>query len=222
MPKRRGTKKQQKKQHKSPEMSGIRIITVTKGNVNEANQYLSNGQAMVEFYHPNCGHCQTLKPEWEKMCFELKKNYQGKAVIAAVDCSDQEMLQNLQVEQNFRGFPSIFHMSNGRQLQEYEGDRTKDALLTFAKSRLPISLTQQRLQPATQLFFSPTRTTHTRKRSNTAGRRKYRTFAQALRSAINKSRKMRKKGTKRRQSGKKGTKKRRQSRKKGTKTTKNK
>ena len=65
---------------------------------------------------------------------------------------------------------------------------------------------EQRLQPATQLFFSPTRTTHTRKRSNTAGRRKYRTFAQALRSAINKSRKMRKKSTKRRQSRKKSTK----------------
>ena len=215
------------KKSKTPEVSGIKIITVTSGNTDKANKLLTQGQAMVEFYHPNCGHCQTLKPEWEKMCFELKKNYQGKAVIAAVDCSDQEMLQNLQIEQNFRGFPSIFHMSNGRQLQEYEGDRTKDALLSFAKSRLPISLTQQRLQPATQLFFSPRRTTHTRKRSNTAGRRKYRTFAEALRSAINKSRKMRKKrtthrgkkSTKRRQSRKKGTK-RRQSRKKGTKTTK--
>jgi len=208
------------KKSKTPEVSGIKIITVTSGNIDKANKLLTQGQAMVEFYHPNCGHCQTLKPEWEKMCFELKKNYQGKAVIAAVDCSDQEMLQNLQIEQNFRGFPSIFHMSNGRQLQEYEGDRTKDALLSFAKSRLPISLTQQRLQPATQLFFSPTRTTHTRKRSNTAGQRKHRTFAQALRSAINKSRKMRKKSTKRRQTRKKSTKKRRQSRKKGTKTTK--
>ena len=30
--------------------------------------------------------------------FEMKKNYRGKATIAAVDCSDQEMLNKLQIE----------------------------------------------------------------------------------------------------------------------------
>ena len=195
MPKRRGTKKQQKKHNdKKPKISGINIITVTKGNVNQANQHLTKGQAMVEFYHPNCGHCQTLKPEWEKMCFELKKNYHGKAVIAAVDCSDQEMLQKLEIEQNFRGFPSIFHMNDGRCIHEYQGDRTKDSLLSFAKSRLPISTTKQQLEPATHLFFSPKHIVHRRKKGTNK--------------------------TIRRRQRKKSTKKRRQKRKKGTKTTK--
>ena len=133
-PKKSKTKKTEKtekteKKDVEPQISHIKIMTVTAGNINDANDSLSRGEAMVEYYHPNCGHCQTLKPEWEKMCFELKKNYRGKATIAAVDCSDQEMLNKLQVDKDFQGFPTIFHMRDGRSIQEYQGDRSNDALL---------------------------------------------------------------------------------------------
>ena len=131
-----------------PEMSQIKIITVTSGNVDKANNLLTKGEAMVEYYHPNCGHCQTLKPEWEKMCYDIKKNYNGKATIAAVDCSDQEMLNRLQIDKSFQGFPTIFHMRDGQSVHEYNGERTKDALLSFAESRLPISMRSQELKPA--------------------------------------------------------------------------
>ena len=149
---KKGKKSKKTKHQIQPEMSQIKIITVTSGNVNDANDSLTRGEAMVEYYHPNCGHCQTLKPEWEKMCFEIRKNYRGKATIAAVDCSDQEMLNRLQIEKNFQGFPTIFHMRDGRALQEYQGERTKDALLQFAENRLPISMRRQQLKPAFPLI----------------------------------------------------------------------
>ena len=140
-----------------PEMSQIKIITVTSGNVDKANNLLTKGEAMVEYYHPNCGHCQTLKPEWEKMCYEIKKNYNGKATIAAVDCSDQEMLNRLHIDKSFQGFPTIFHMRDGRSIHEYQGERTKDALLSFAESRLPISMRSQQLKPALPFVVSSIR-----------------------------------------------------------------
>lgn len=146
----------QKEQSTQPEMSEIKIITVTSGNIDKANNLLTKGEAMVEYYHPNCGHCQTLKPEWEKMCFEMKKNYEGKATIAAVDCSDQEMLDKLQIDKSFQGFPTIFHMKDGRSVHEYQGERTKDALLDFAQSRLPISMRKQQLKPPISFVLSPT------------------------------------------------------------------
>ena len=155
-----------------PEISQIKIMTVTSSNVDQANQSLMQGEAMVEYYHPNCGHCQTLKPEWERMCFEIKKNYKGKATIAAVDCSDQEMLNRLQIEKSFQGFPTIFHMKDGRSIDEYQGDRTKDALLQFAESRLPISIQRQQLKPALPFVLSPTRRRRsvTRKKKGTTKR----------------------------------------------------
>ena len=79
--KSRLSKKASMKKTEQPEISQIKIMTVTSGNIDKANDSLTKGEAMVEYYHPNCGHCQTLKPEWEKMCFEMKKNYRGKATI---------------------------------------------------------------------------------------------------------------------------------------------
>ena len=134
--------------HEQPQVSAIRIMSVTSGNVNSANEKLMRGHSMVEFFHPNCGHCQTLKPEWEKMCFTLNKDYKGDATIAAVDCSDQEMLSQLKVEKSFQGFPTILHMLDGNSVQEYQGDRTEPALIEFAESKLPISKTSEQLEPA--------------------------------------------------------------------------
>ena len=146
-----------------PAMSQIKIITVTSGNVDDANSKLTKGEAMVEFFHPNCGHCQTLKPEWDKMCFQLKKDYKGKATVAAVDCSDQEMLGNLHIDQNFQGFPTIFHMKDGKTVDEYQGERTKDSLLKYAEERLPITMQTHELEPAIPFMFSPSESviTHT-------------------------------------------------------------
>ena len=154
------------KNSNTPQMSGIKIISVTSGNIDKANKLLTQGHAMVEFYHPKCGHCQTLKPEWEKMCSQLKKNYKGNATIAAIDCSDQEMLDKLTIDKNFQGFPTILHMINGKSAGrgEYNGDRTSADLLKFAENKLPISRQEEKLQPATVFKGGAKKGTKGRKR----------------------------------------------------------
>ena len=160
------------KNSNTPQMSGIKIISVTSGNIDKANKLLTQGHAMVEFYHPNCGHCQTLKPEWKKMCFQLKKNYKGNATIAAIDCSDQEMLDKLTIDKNFQGFPTILHMINGKSAGggEYQGDRTSADLLKFAENKLPISKQEEKLQPAT-VFKGGAKKGTKRRRRRTSKRR---------------------------------------------------
>ena len=118
--------------------SGIRIISVGRENVDEANNLMMNKHAMVEFFHPQCGHCKALEPTWKQMCFEIKKNYKGDAVIAAVDCSQQDVLNRLHIDKKFRAFPTISHMHHGKHQHEFEDERTKDKLLEYAESKLPI------------------------------------------------------------------------------------
>lgn len=161
------------KKSNSSQMSGIKIISVTSGNIDKANKLLTQGHALVEFYHPNCGHCQTLKPEWEKMCSQLKKIYKGNATIAAIDCSDQNMLNKLTIDKNFQGFPTILHMINGKNVDggEYNGDRTSADLLKFAENKLPISKQEEKLQPATVFKGGAKKSTKTRRGRRTSKRR---------------------------------------------------
>lgn len=137
--KEKATKKHDKTAEKSSlGSSGIRIISVGRENVDEANNLMMNKHAMVEFFHPQCGHCKALEPTWKQMCFELKKNYKGDAIIAAVDCSQQDMLNRLNIEKSFRGFPTIAHMHHGKHQHEFDDERTKEKLLAYAESKLPI------------------------------------------------------------------------------------
>ncbi len=118
--------------------SGIRILSVGRENIDEANNLMMNKHAMVEFFHPQCGHCKALEPTWKQMCFELKKNYRGDAVIASVDCSQQDVLNRLHIDKKFRAFPTISHMHHGKHQHEYADERTKEKLLEYAESKLPI------------------------------------------------------------------------------------
>lgn len=106
-------------------------------NLSEMNSVLKDqGVFLVEFYAPWCGHCQSLKPEYEKAATALK----GIAKVGAVDMT---VHQSLGSPYNVKGFPTIKIFSNGKSI-DYNGPRTADGLVdgvinavkTHAKSRL--------------------------------------------------------------------------------------
>ena len=108
-----------------------------------------------------------------KDVFPTKKNYKGNATIAAIDCSDQNMLDMLTIDKNFQGFPTILHMVNGKSAGggEYNGDRTSGDLLKFAENKLPISKQEEKLQPATVFKGGAKKSTKTRRGRRTSKRR---------------------------------------------------
>ncbi|MEW5316314.1 MAG: hypothetical protein WDW38_007693 [Sanguina aurantia] len=101
---------------------------------------------MVNFFAPWCHWCQRLEPTWEaatKEAHELYPEADGRIRFAKVDCTAEPELCRSHIIQ---GFPSIrvFRkghdeiMVQGQSSHEaYTGDRTKDALLEFAKSMVP-------------------------------------------------------------------------------------
>lgn len=77
------------------------VIQVDSSNYNQIILD-SNHTSVVEFYAPWCGHCQNLKPEYEKAAEALA----GLAKVAAVNCDDDDNKQ-LCASLDIQGFPTI-------------------------------------------------------------------------------------------------------------------
>ncbi|KAK4149926.1 hypothetical protein C8A00DRAFT_18465 [Chaetomidium leptoderma] len=89
----------------------------------------SNYTSIVEFYAPWCGHCQNLKPAYEKAA----KNLEGLAKVAAVNCDD-DANKPLCGSLGVQGFPTLKIVrpkkGGGKPMvQDYQGQRTASAMV---------------------------------------------------------------------------------------------
>ncbi|RFU76149.1 disulfide isomerase related [Trichoderma arundinaceum] len=96
----------------------------------------SNHTSIVEFYAPWCGHCQNLKPAYEKAA----KNLDGLAKVAAVDCDDdanKAFCGSLGV----KGFPTLKIVRPGKKagrpvVEDYQGQRTAGAIVEAVVAKI--------------------------------------------------------------------------------------
>lgn len=88
----------------------------------------SNHTSVVEFYAPWCGHCQNLKPAYEKAA----KNLEGLAHVAAVNCDEDENKQ-LCGMMGVQGFPTLKTVRPGKKgkpiVEDYNGPRTAKGIV---------------------------------------------------------------------------------------------
>ncbi|GJC90364.1 putative protein disulfide-isomerase DDB_G0275025 [Colletotrichum liriopes] len=89
----------------------------------------SNYTSIVEFYAPWCGHCQNLKPAYEKAA----KNLNGLAKVAAVDC-DEDANKPLCGQFGVQGFPTLKIVRPGKKpgkpvVEDYQGPRTATGIV---------------------------------------------------------------------------------------------
>lgn len=82
----------------------------------------------MEFYAPWCGHCQNLKPAYEKAA----KTLAGLAKVAAVNC-DEEANKPLCGRMGIQGFPTLKIVRPGSKkgkpiVEDYQGARSAKAI----------------------------------------------------------------------------------------------
>ncbi|KAL7502395.1 hypothetical protein ACHAXN_000366 [Cyclotella atomus] len=86
----------------------------------------------VKFYAPWCGHCKAMASDWEKLMHEFEGS--STQLVAEVDCT-AEANESLCNEQGVQGFPTLKY-GDPSELQDYEGGREFDILLSFATENL--------------------------------------------------------------------------------------
>ncbi|KAJ0246961.1 Protein disulfide isomerase-like 1-3 [Hirschfeldia incana] len=107
------------------------VAVLTKDNFTEFVE--KNSFAMVEFYAPWCGACQALAPEYAAAATELK----GVAALAKIDATEEgDLAQKYEIQ----GFPTVFLFVDGEMRKTYEGERTKDGIVTWMKKKASPSI----------------------------------------------------------------------------------
>ncbi len=91
---------------------------------------VKNKKVLVLFYNTECGHCKTLKPEWDKAEAEMG----DKMVAIDVTDSSNEEVKTITKKFNINSYPTMVVLDNGNITATYDGERTKDALVTYVES----------------------------------------------------------------------------------------
>ncbi|KAL0866427.1 hypothetical protein Bca101_045545 [Brassica carinata] len=107
------------------------VAVLTKDNFTEFVK--NNSFAMVEFYAPWCGACQALAPEYAAAATELK----GVAALAKIDATEEgDLAQKYEIQ----AFPTVFLFVDGEMRKTYEGERTKDGIVTWLRKKASPSI----------------------------------------------------------------------------------
>ncbi|KAL4916994.1 hypothetical protein BDW62DRAFT_91283 [Aspergillus aurantiobrunneus] len=103
------------------------------------NQLIANSNytSIVEFYAPWCGHCQNLKPAYEKAA----KNLDGLAKVAAVNCDD-DVNKPFCGQMGVQGFPTLKIVTPSKKpgkprVEDYQGARSAKGIADAVVDRIP-------------------------------------------------------------------------------------
>lgn len=83
---------------------------------------------LVLFYAPWCGHCKTMKPEYEKLKAKYKNN--PKHRVAMINCDENKDTCS---KKGVNGYPTIRYYKNPNddKYVEYNDSRTESAMDSF-------------------------------------------------------------------------------------------
>jgi hypothetical protein len=120
----------------------LHIDPTNKKNTKKYNNYLKEGKnVFVLFYLEGCGPCNATRPEWKKLENVFADNDHQNIVIADIDQSVMDELENVEVQP--KGFPSMYHICKKKGIcNDYEDedlskkDRTIDSFVEWIENHI--------------------------------------------------------------------------------------
>lgn len=91
---------------------------------------LKKKHGIVLFYMNGCGHCETMKPAWNKLINELKDKHKNEIILGAIESGSMDMFKKHGISPSVSGFPTIlyFHPNKLTTPESYKGDRSYEDL----------------------------------------------------------------------------------------------
>ena len=128
-----------------------------------------NKPCFAMFHMDGCGHCEELRPKWERMKPKVHTN----VVLAEIDSdSTGEIGRLMHNDLNILGFPTLAVIKNRKKVKEYHGPREEHSILQFIRDNFP---TKKKSRKKRRRFRRPTRKRRKkRRRGKTRKKRKKR------------------------------------------------
>lgn len=161
----------------------IKTYDVNNNNLNEFNNSMSQGLGMVAYTADWCGHCQRLKPHWDKFQKKCSRKKTTRPITVA-NCDVPKYAGNAFYADKVQGFPTILAFKDGKMIESFSpehGSRENPKDLERFLKRFVTSMDMGRRNKKRK------RTTKRKNKNKTKGKKKSKT------KKNNKSKKKRKK-----------------------------
>jgi thiol-disulfide isomerase/thioredoxin len=116
----------------------MKFVSIAPDGAVMFDSMVSEKPAFVKFYHPECGHCRSMAPEWDALKDELNGSTLGANVIEVHADAISDIKSNC--ARNIEGFPTLMMVGKGGETTTaYNGERTRKHLADFMKKNVPKS-----------------------------------------------------------------------------------
>jgi len=95
---------------------------------------IASGKKLVWFYAPWCGHCKTMHKDWDDAAstINIGENHMIKINVGNTDDTKHSKISR---QYNVQSFPTILLLNNGYSEEEYTGERSKTAFISYCKEK---------------------------------------------------------------------------------------
>jgi thiol-disulfide isomerase/thioredoxin len=107
------------------------LKVVSDDDASKLSNLLNDGNWMVLYYAEWCGHCNAMKPEWEKLVEKMKESKQ----INLADVKS-DVIGKLQHKPEIEGFPTIKMYNKGQEVAKFEDERSVEKMEKFANDNV--------------------------------------------------------------------------------------
>tara|TARA_B100001059_G_scaffold55010_3_gene49636 strand:+ start:18071 stop:18739 length:669 start_codon:yes stop_codon:yes gene_type:complete len=112
----------------------VKVINLNKDTANDVTSVLKgDSPCMLKITADWCGHCKTLKPEWDDMKKQLEQS-QGTIIDIEDKLGEQKLDlldKALTKKVGFEGYPHIIAMQGGSIKDEFKEERNSENLKNF-------------------------------------------------------------------------------------------